>query len=281
MKVTKASLIMFVCLLIGCFGCSIIKPNPDPEKPDLTIQDHRASFLFDKAGTRVMNILAHNLDDNHFNNVYNKCKANGDKVIYLYVGYNNGDGPGTTSIYVDDKFGNTIDENKVNSMKNRMKKIRDDKLYIVGWLFADDNTKKVNFKDTAALKNYIKAVVDRFDSYISEYVIGIEVDEYLSSAQVNELAAYIKGLTNKSIASHQVPGKYNYSTSGNISKHYHQYGFNKSTSYIESETKKIIAALGKPVIGAEYDMSSDSSGAKARGDAVIRGGGSGTGNGRN
>jgi len=48
-----------------------------------------------------------------------------------------------------------------------------------------------------------------------------------------------------------------------------------------SSCAKIKAALNKPVIGAEYDMSSDSSGAKSRGDSVIKGGGSGTGNGRN
>ena len=88
---------------------------------DLKIKDHRASFLFDNAGTRVMNILAHNLDDSYFYGVLNRCKGNGDKVIYLYIGYNNGDGPGTTSIYVNDQFGGAIDDNKVNIMKNRMK----------------------------------------------------------------------------------------------------------------------------------------------------------------
>lgn len=247
----------------------------------LTIKDHRASFLFDNAGTRVMNILAYNLDDNQFNSVLNRCKNNGDTVVYLYVGYNNGDGPGITSIYVNDQFGGSIDNNKVSIIKKRMQKVRDKGMYIVGWLFADDNTRKVNFKDTEALKTYIKNVVDRFDEYISEYVIGIEANEYLSASQVDQLASYLKGKVNKSIGNHMTPGQYGYSASGNIQKHYHQYGFNKSNSYIESETRKVIGALGKPVIGAEYDMSSDSVGAKARGDAVIRGGGSGTGNGRN
>ena len=249
--------------------------------PDLKIKDHRASFLFDNAHTRVMNMLAYNVDDNTFNGVINRCKGNNDTVIYLYAGYNKGDGPGTTSIYIDDKFGGSIDNNKVKLMQKRMEKIRDNKLYIVGWLFPDDNGGKINFGDTDALKLYINNVVANFDEYISEYVIGIEANEYMSAAQVDQLASYLKRKVNKPVGNHQTSGRYDYSASGNIDKHYHQYGFNQPVAKIESETKKIVGALKKPVIGAEYDMSSDSDGAKSRGDAVIRGGGSGTGNGRN
>lgn len=245
------------------------------------IKDHRASFLFDNAGTRVMNILAHNIDDNKFNGTLNRCISNKDKVVYLYVAYNNGDGPGTTSMYVDDTFNGTIDKNKVKLMQKRMKTIVDKDLCIVAWLFADDNTRNVNFKDTAALKNYAKNVIDQFNSYISEYVVALEADEYLSSGQVEELAALIKKETGKPVGSHQTPGKYNYSANKSIDKHYHQYGFNKSNSYIEQQTSAVKAALNKPVIAAEYDMSSDSAAAKARGDAAMKGGASGTGNGRN
>lgn len=249
-------------------------------KNDLKIKDHRASFLFDNGGTRVMNILAHTYDDNHFNNIINRCKSNGDKVIYLYT-YNKGDGPGTTSFYVNDQFGGAIDNNKMNIMKNRMKTARKKDLHIVCWLFPDDNTSKIKFKDTQGLKNYINIVIDNFDEYISEYVVALEADEYLSIGQVDELAAFIKSKTkDKAVGCHQKPNKYNYSQVGNIDKHYHQYGFNKSTSFIDTETKKVIGAVGKPVIAAEYDLSSDSAGAKSRGDAAIKAGASGTGNGR-
>lgn len=267
---------------------------------DLTIKDHRASFLFDNAGTRSMNILAYNLDDGYFNNVVNRMKANNDKVSYLYVGYNKGDGPGITSIYVNDVFGGTIDSNKTKLMESRIKKIRDKDLKIVGWLFADDNqatvktwykpntwfakvdkTITIQHNDTEKLKKYVKSVVDLFDDYISEYVIGIEVNEYLTQSQVDQLAQYVKSLTDKPVGCHMTSGQYGWSGMGSINKHYHQYGFGKPNSYIESETRKISGALNKPVIAAEYDKSSDSAGAKARGDAAIRGGASGTGNGRN
>jgi len=264
-----------ICVVIGCLlmtGCLT---------PNLTIKDHRASFLFDNAGTRVMNILAHNISDSQFEGTLNRCIGNGDKLVYLFTAYNKGDGPGTTSFYIDDKFNGTIDNNKVKLMQKRMKKIKDKKLSIVAWMFADDNTRNVNFKDTAALKNCLKTAINKFDSYISEYVVALEADEYLSSGQVEELAAYIKKETGKPVGSHQVPGKYNYSANKSIDKHYHQYGFNKSNSYIEKQTKLIKAALNKPVVAAEYDMSSDSAGAKSRGDAAMKGGASGTGNGRN
>jgi len=221
------------------------------------------------------------LDDGYFNGIVNRCKANGDKVIYLYT-YNRGDGPGITSFYINDQFGGAIDNNKMNIMKNRMKQCRKKDLWIVCWLFPDDNTSKINFNNTEGLKNYIGIVIDNFDEYISEYVVALEADEYLSAGQVNELASYIKNKTkDKAVGSHQKPYKYNYSQQPNIDKHYHQYGFGKSNSFIDSETKKVIGAVGKPVIAAEYNKSSDSAGAKSRGSTAIGSGASGTGNGRN
>jgi len=263
---------MIVISSVLLYGCAT----------DLKIKDHKASFLFDNAGTRVMNVLAYNVDDGYFNGVINRCAGNGDKVIYLYVGYNKGDGPGTTSFYVNDVFDSAVDGNKVNLMKSRMKAIRKKNLHIVAWVFADDNTGKVNFKDTEALKRCVKIAVDNFDEYVSEYVIALEADEYLSISQVDQLAIYLKSITkDKAIGVHQLMGRYNYSQLGSIDKHYHQYGFNKSTGFIDSQTKKVMGAVGKPVIAAEYDGSSDSVGAKARGDAAMGAGASGTGNGRN
>ena len=248
---------------------------------DLKIKDHKASFLFDNAGTRAMNILAYTVDEGYFYGVVNRCKGNGDKVVYLYT-FNKGDGPGTTSFYVNDQFGGAIDNNKMSLMKNRMKEVRKKDLFIVCWLFADDNTGRINFKDTEGLKRYIDIVIHNFDEYISEYVVALEADEYLSSSQVNELAGYIKSKTkDKSVGNHQLKGKYDYSFGGNIDKHYHQYGFNQPNSFIDSETKKVKNAVGKPIVAAEYDGSSDSAGAKSRGDTAMGAGASGTGNGRN
>jgi len=260
----------FLEWLKGLFGGGI----------DLVIKDHRASFLFDNGGTRVMNLLAHNISEAQVNGVVNRCVGNGDKVIYLYIGYNNGDGAGTTSFYINDQFNGAIDNNKLNLMKNRIKNIQK-KLKVIGWIFADDNGSKVNFKDTAALKKCTEVAIDSFNKYISEYVVALEANEYLSSSQVNELASLIKSKTKKLVGCHQTSGRYDYSASSVIDKHYHQYGFNKSNRYIQSETTKVKNALSKPVIGAEYDLSSDTPAAKARGTAVIAGGGSGTGNGRN
>lgn len=263
-------LVSVAMLMVGCAST------------DLTIKDHKASFLFDNGGTRVMNILSHNVTDSYFNGVLNRCIGNGDKVVYLYVGYNNGDGAGTTSFYVNDKFGGETDNNKLNIMKNRMKAVRKKDVHIVGWIFPDDNGSKINFRDTEGLKRCIKVVVDNFDEYISEYVLVLEANESVSAGQIDEMAGYIKSITkDKPIGNHQTPGRYDYSQLGNIDKHYHQYGFNKPTSFIDSETKKVIGAIGKPVIAAEYDLSSDSPNAKARGDAAMGAGAKGTGNGRN
>lgn len=244
------------------------------------IKIHRASFLFDNAHTRVMNGLAHTISDAAFDAYLQRCKDNGDTCIYLYVGYNKGDGPGITSIYADDVFGGTIDEGKVKMMQKRMKRCLERGLQIVGWLFPDDNSRNIPFKDMDALKAYCRAVVINFDDYISEYVMGIEVDEYLAAGQVDVLATYVGKITEKDIGCHQKPGRFDFAKLGSVNKHYHQYGFGRTAGYIESETARIIAVLGKPVIAAEYHASSDTPQAKALGQAAVRGGAKGTGNGR-
>lgn len=241
---------------------------------------HKASFLFDNAGTRVMNILAHNVSNDTFNATLSRCIQNGDDTIYLYVGYNNGDGPGVTSFYVNDKFGGALDSNKMKLMLSRLKAVEKKGLYIVGWIFADDNGSKVPFKDTAALKACALEAASQFGKYVSEYVIALEADEYLSSAQVETLCAAVKKASGKSCGVHQKPGRYDLGSLPSVGKMYLQYGFGKDESYVDSLTKAALAATGKPVIAAEYHKSSDSAAAKSLGLAAIAAGASGTGNGR-
>ena len=243
------------------------------------VKDHKASFLFDNAGTRAMNILSEDVVDGSFHGVVNRCLGNGDKVVYLYLS-NYRDGP-EVSFYQNRQFGGTVDESRIKQMTKRMETCIDKDLQIVAWLFADDSS-PISKASEATQKKYIDDAVDNFDKYISEYVVALEADEHLKLDRCAALSAHLDSKTKKKIGMHQVPGKYNYSQAiGNVNHHYHQYGFGKSASSIESSTRNVIGAVGKPVVAAEYDKSSDSAGAKERGDAAMRGGAIGTGNGRN
>ena len=276
------------------------------------VKDHRASFLFDGAGTRVMNYLADSVDEGSFHHIVNRCVNNGDKVIYLYFS-NQGDGhPVPTSFYVNNQFGGQIDNGKVDRIKNKLEICDDRDLQVVAWLFADDSSSISRTMDNeptgdhyaentvdgvyllsgdgegptirAGLdtqKKYVKDVVDLFDDYISEYVVALEGNEHMDS-RIGPLADYLDSLTDRKIGTHQTPGAYNHARDiGSVNHHYHQYGWGKSPGQMKSMTEGVRGAVGKPVIASEYNKSSDSGGARAQGDGAMQGGAKGTGNGRN
>jgi len=313
-KKTLSILTLSVALTFLNAGCFISLPDWVPGigggGSGGDIKTHKASFLFDGAGTRVMNYLADSADEGSFHHIVNRCKANGDTVIYLYFS-NQGDGsPNPTSFYVNNNFAGQIDGGKVDRMQKKLEICRDKDLQIVAWLFADDSsgisrslsddnvneylentidgvyTKSGNgiITTRASLdsqKKYVKDVVDLFDKYIAEYVVALEGNEHMNS-RIGPLADYLNGLTDKKIGTHQTPGAYNHARDiGSVDHHYHQYGWNKSPGAMKSTTQGVRGAVGKPVVACEYNKSSDSGTAKAQGDGAMSGGAIGTGNGRN
>jgi len=262
---------MIVLALVAAFLCGCGTTG------DIT--NHRASFLFDNALTRTMNGLSYNMSDDRFEGIVKRCAVNGDTAIYLYFS-NQGDGtPVPTSFYENDKFGGEIDDHRLKDMQERVQFCQLNGLRVVAWLFADDSS-KISKAPLEVQQKYIDDVVREFDRYISEYVLGLEMDEHMKS-RMEPLAVFLDSKTAKKIGLHLRPGRWTYSRDIEaVDHHYHQFGFNKPASFIESETAKIKALVGKPVIAAEYDLNSDSPAAKARGAAAINGGAAGTGNGR-
>jgi hypothetical protein len=239
----------------------------------------RTSFLFDGASTRVMNILSRNATREHFEAIVNRCVANGDNTIYLYLS-NQGDGePHPTSFYRDDVFGGDVDLLQVAEMRYRLDYARRQGLAVVAWFFADDSG-GISGASLETKKRYMREAVELFNNRIASYVIALEGDEHMRSS-VAPLAVWLDGLTTKPIGNHQLSGKYDLSASiPQIDLHYHQYGFGKTAAQIRAATIEIIAAVGKPVIACEYSLNSDSPDAWLLGDAAIGAGAIGTGNGR-
>jgi hypothetical protein len=122
-------------------------------------------------------------------------------------------------------------------------------------------------------------MVSRFDNKVDGYVIGLEVDEYWSAAQVREMVADLKTKTNKPVGVHLSPGiKLSYLENADII--YLQTGFNLNESQFRAKVTEALS-IGKPVIVSEYHMDSSSTVAKRYGDIACKMGAVGTGNGRN
>jgi hypothetical protein len=122
-------------------------------------------------------------------------------------------------------------------------------------------------------------MVRRFDDKVDGYVIGLEVDEYWSAAQVREMVADLKAKTNKPVGVHLSPGiKPEYLDNADIV--YLQTGFDLNESQFRAKVTEALS-LGKPVIVSEYHMDSSSTVAKRYGDIACQMGAVGTGNGRN
>jgi len=244
------------------------------------IKNHKASFLMDNGGLRLMNILSPNCSRDTFKGVVSRSKGNGDNFMYLYA-INEHDGGWTPySIYVANKIGGVKDTSVIAEYKWRLQHIRDNKMGIVLWLRADDSP---NFNKTpeAQQKQYQADIVTLFDDYVSAYLIGLEADEYMSATAVEMYATHLRGLTDKHIGIHQRPGRYDYALRACISGLWYQYGFNKNRDQIRNDTVTVLQRLGgKPLYAAEYHLSADTEPAKSLGDAAMAGGASGTGNGR-
>lgn len=261
-------------------------PEPEPEPDPTPANGHRASFLFDKAIARVMNVLSPAYSDAAFRGIVERCQLNGDTLIYLYLA-NNGDGHGVTSFYANGGYGGAVDTNAVQAMQDRLKYIRGKGLGVIGWLTADDSPLQYR----AALATHLAHVqncVSLFGGTVQGWVIGLEMDSDGRNTHAAAMIAEGRRIDPvKQWGIHLNPGKTG-PLQGAQALYYQISGFNPKTlardvSAFEKEIKAVRAKLpaGVALIAAEYSGSSDSQNAKALGDAAMRGGANGTGNGRN
>ena len=223
-----------------------------------------ASFLLMDTHGMSLSYLSSNVDDAWRKRMEDSLLANGDSHIYLYS-QNEADDVGGVSPKPDW-------EARINHLNSRG-------LRPVMWLMADDSP------SLAALplskhKSHNAEIVRRFDSSVDGYVIGLEVDEYWTAAQTNEMILDLKKRTNKPIGVHLTPSTpLAYVTHADVL--YLQTGFGLSQEQFTEKVKAILSVTSKPVIVSEYHLNSSSLEARALGDIACQLGAMGTGNGRN
>jgi len=311
------SVLLMGVILSGC--CSIIPSDFQEYIPWCggvpSVENHRAMFLYNNASLRMMNILSPMLSRDGFKGFVNQMKADGADMCYLFI-INERDGGWTPySFYQGNQIGGAINEGVLDEMKWRCEYVRDRGMGIIIVLRPDDSPNFVRTLDQYVFMNsaermmeldvspvsvmadipamrfstlsvqsqeqYQRDAVKHFDRYASGYWVGLELDEYYNVQQVAHYAEQLQKLTDKPIGTHQVQNQYSFASLGSVDHCYFQYGWGKSPGYMQSRTAQVKAALGKPVIAAEYNKSSNTPQARAQGDAAMAGGAYATGNGRN
>jgi hypothetical protein len=246
----------YLCVLFGVMYSLIAQSD---------IYGSRASFLLhnDLRNWMSLSYLSVNVDDAWRRRVENALINQGDTHIYIYS--QNG----------DDGIGNVSPQ---SDWEVRLDHLNSRGLRPVLWLMADDSPNLAS-KPLSYHKSHNSEMVRRFDDKVDGYVIGLEVDEYWSAAQVREMVADLKAKTNKPVGVHLSPGiKPEYLDNADII--YLQTGFDLNESQFRAKVTEALS-LGKPVIVSEYHMDSSSTVAKRYGDIACQMGAVGTGNGRN
>ena len=261
--------ILAVCLLSGCASLDLdtiidAAPVADPVVAVEADKYIRASFLFDGAGTRVMNILGRGWTRDKFREIVARCKANGDTHILLYTA-NWGDGPGgsgnarnQTSFYYSGFAGNVC-EYQLYEMVWRLRYCNEQGLTPILWLMADDSKSFIPYKDVPRLKKYASDMVENIPAdFYQEIVICLEVDEVSDKATMYAVAKHLQGITDKRIGLHMTSGKYDWAEKcPDIDVIWYQYGWLSSSDKLISETRKVLGKTTKPLVATEYRKGSN------------------------
>ena len=244
-----------VALLITFFGANAAAD----------LYGSRASFLLhnDLRNWMSLSYLSTSVDDAWRRRVENALIAQNDTHIYLYS-QNGDDGIGNVSPQPDWEL--------------RLDHLNSRGLRPIMWLMADDSPDLAS-KPLSVHKAHNAEMVRRFDDKVDAYVIGLEVDEYWSAAQVQQMVADLKTRTGKPVGVHLTPGvKPAYYQGADVI--FLQTGFDLNEAQFRARVNEALA-LGKPVVVSEYHMDSSSTLAKRFGDIACEMGAIGTGNGRN
>jgi hypothetical protein len=146
----------------------------------------------------------------------------------------------------------------------------------VVWLVPDDAPKMASQSAGAVIQKF-ERLVPAIDDLVSSYVVGLELDEYWSKSVVDKLGARLAQLTAKPIATHQLPGRWDYCASW-CDYAILQYGFGRSADQIDAMTRSAISSLKKRVVAGEYELTNEAR-AVMLGDRGVAAGAAGFGNG--
>lgn len=272
MKTIVNSILIFTFICAICLftiGCHKKIFNRPPAWDKCTLS---SNWTGKNASTRIMNILSPNMTDQAFQDRFNWAKGRGVNCFHVILANKSDGEKAGYSIYGPSfNYGN-VDQNSVNVMLNRIKKIRKEGFGVILWLVTDDSTawcKKVS----ANPQQYVNDL-DRlgFFKEASTVVIGLEVDEYWSAGDCSKIYAAVKSKYDGKVGVHQVSDKYD--KAGTCDIMFAQVKPGTSTSTIKNFVKTIKSKTGKPVCMFEMERQED----RARSQAALDAGAYAVGN---
>ena len=228
---------------------------------------HATTFLRDNASSTktTLNIFSTTYNDAMRNEVISFNKTNGYTVFYLMAASKS---PHSNILYTasDKAF-----------WRSWMNKVIQSGSRIVMWMRTDDSP-ELDAWSAQKFEDYCRLIYKDLGDLISEYVIGLECNEYWSMDTTSRFVNFLRNLSGKKIGVHTSSTKHiDYAKVADV--YYLQTGFDTSVSDIKSKVSYAINYLNKPVIAAEYAKSGETQSAKNLGNAAIDAGAVGVGNG--
>lgn len=205
------------------------------------------------AQTRHMNILSPAFDEATFKARVKWARDRGCNTLHLFL-VNKGDGEGAGYTALDPATAKTMDR--------RIRWARSQDMAVVLWCMADDSAAWAKSLDMEALMQVCEK--HGWLDIASTIVVGLEVDEYWSAAQVQKNIATIRKYYSGKVGVHHTSGKTSYAGLADIL--FYQVDPGKSAAQIASETRKALAT-GKPVNFFELSRHEDRELAQAALDA--------------
>ena len=202
-----------------------------------------------------------------------ELKERGYTHIYLYVA--NGGDYGRSSPY-------NFYENP-GEFRNILQELVADGIQPVVWLAPDDSSQFHATYDPDRLAETWRSFIPQIDDLVSSYVVGLEMDEYWSSGEQDQLGRSLNELTGKPIFVHYRSGTWEGVRASWADGIVYQYGLDQSAEQIADRTRYLLSQLepmGKALVAGEYAYRTDEEHARRLGDAAISAGAHGTGNGR-
>ena len=185
---------------------------------------------------------------------------------------------GYTHMYTSvasERVGDSYYENPA-AFRALLQELVEDGIKPVVWLTSDTGPWKD--RSPSSIKADLTRFIPQVDDLVSSYVLGLEIGEYWTRTEADQIGHHLETLTAKPIAAHQNSGKWDYCHAAWCDYMILQYWV-RTEAGVRDETRRAIRDLGKPVVAGEYNLEGPERVSHRLASAAVSAGAAGFGNG--
>lgn len=240
-------------------------PDIDPLRPPVQTV-HTTAFLRGNAKITTHTLLRDDMPEAKWRELIAYNKAQGYGVMYIYAA-NEGDYGGQRVEYTPAKRA---------EWRRRLQAVIDSGARVIMWGCADDSKGLAN-RTVAEWRAYWGMVHAAVGDQVSEWVTGLEVNEYCGLKKSRDLTAVLKELTGKPVGVHTTGlSAIAYAAGADV---FYLQDTSKSAAKVAAAVRSAKSQHPGRVIAAELHLSGETAAARALGDAAIEAGADGVGTG--